>query len=218
MRCSRRRRFPFDTLSDSGRVHSNESPAEENDEYDHLFASIEEEELHNLPSDTETALLILREQCSYSPPILLRSLLYYLLKDLTTLNRDLRLLQYEGKIHEFQLPFSTETFYIFVDDLRAELAATKISLETLPGKNLPNASTLRPSKRDFSCLGGFLLVSVMNEMIDLHSELFSKNVVSVYIGQTITLQLLLELMYPNFSSTKGSNDIVYVLTGLHQVN
>ena len=82
---------------------------------DLLFLGLED--FDYIPNDTHTALQILRTQATHYPPIILKSHLFFLIKERTSLERELMELQYEFKLREFKLPFSSDTYYIFTDDL-----------------------------------------------------------------------------------------------------
>ena len=117
-----RRRTRFDILQPPPVITPPEfasSGVESAYDVDFLMAGLEDDLADLLPNDTETALQILRSQCTYEPPILLRNHLYYLIEDRTTLDRELMELQCKGQLQEFRLPFSSETYYVFVDDIRA---------------------------------------------------------------------------------------------------
>jgi serine/threonine-protein kinase 19 len=95
-----------------------------------------------LPSDTETAVQILyrdfpRDPKIKTPPILLRSQIYSMIKEKTVADKELSILQSQGKIRLFQIPATINEYYaVMVNDYENLINYAKNEAETEKEKKL----------------------------------------------------------------------------------
>lgn len=124
---------------------------------DILFSILEDLDENFIPSDSQTALQLLREQSSEKPCIILKTHLNYLINDRTSLERELIQQQYDGNIREFKLPGTTDTYFVFMDDILDALSQAKNTflneLEKKP-RNQPKDITVPQSNLEFGTLKG----------------------------------------------------------------
>eukprot|EP00012_Vannella_robusta_P001851 CAMPEP_0206182808 /NCGR_PEP_ID=MMETSP0166-20121206/274_1 /ASSEMBLY_ACC=CAM_ASM_000260 /TAXON_ID=95228 /ORGANISM="Vannella robusta, Strain DIVA3 518/3/11/1/6" /LENGTH=323 /DNA_ID=CAMNT_0053597565 /DNA_START=390 /DNA_END=1361 /DNA_ORIENTATION=- len=195
---------------------------------DILFTDLED--IEDFPNDTQTALQIIRQQNKQRPCVILKTHLYYLVKDKTALERELMEQQYEGIIREYQLPDSSDSYYVFVEDVIEALSIAKEQYLTKIEQNLENPPEDQPiAKSSMHCgtltgppaIGYGLRALPFNKSLsEREKELlkekekktvvfddFAANFVPNYIGLTVSSEAMLKLMYPHTWLDKSYDDI-----------